>query len=158
MIFNGWNKPAKQCFVEMGKGGGFTQREGNEGNLVGQRGERPTLQHAILVRVEEGESAAEDRPAQKQKTDPEVGFLNLAVREGFEPSFAYITIQIYPLISITYAIFLTVKTVELSHGFAKIFSAFYREKCRKVNMFNNGNNCAASQHNVSNTEIGRRYL
>ncbi|MDT8953841.1 hypothetical protein, partial [Aeromonas caviae] len=51
-----------------------------------------------------------------------------------------------------------VKTVELSHGFAKIFSAFYREKCRKVNMFNNGNNCAASQHNVSNTEIGRRYL
>ena len=73
MIFNGWNKPAKQCFVEMGKGGGFTQREGNEGDLVGQRGERPTLQHAILVRVEEGESAAEDRPAQKQKTDHQVG-------------------------------------------------------------------------------------
>ena len=94
MIFNGWNKPAKQCFVEMGKGGGFTQREGNEGNLVGQRGERPTLQHAILVRVEEGESAAEDRPAQKQKTDPEVGFLNLAVREGFEPSFSHVAAQI----------------------------------------------------------------
>jgi len=73
MICNGWNKPAKQGFVEMGKDGGFTQGEGNEGNFVGQRGERPTLQHAILVRVEEGESAAEDRPAQKQKTDPEVG-------------------------------------------------------------------------------------
>jgi len=73
MICNGWNKPAKQGFVEMGKDGGFTQGEGNEGNFVGQRGEQPTLQHAILVRVEEGESAAEDRPAQKQKTDPEVG-------------------------------------------------------------------------------------